>query len=61
MATRFLDTGEAYLSSAEKQFARVTDIPVHIERSTGFGLSPNLTSILLVVAIGAVALFAFSF
>jgi hypothetical protein len=58
MATRFLDTGEAYLSPADKQYARVIDVPVHLSSSGGFDMPPAIVTLLLglaVVGLGAVA------
>lgn len=60
MATRLLDNGEAYMSAADKGFARVADLPVHIGREEEFSLSPNLISIGLAIVIFALAVFAFS-
>jgi len=60
MATRLLDNGEAYMSAADKGFARVADMPVHIGHEEEFSLSPNLVSIALAIAVIALAVFAFS-
>ncbi|MBX7250241.1 MAG: hypothetical protein K1X35_14500 [Caulobacteraceae bacterium] len=58
MATRFIDTGEAYLSADEKRFARVVDVPLQIA-SGGAGAGPSpIVTVLLALAVAGLAVLA---
>ena len=60
MATRFLDTGEARLSSEEKGFLRSLHTGQHIHRSQPFHVPPVLAGAFWAVAIGALTVAAFA-
>ena len=58
MKTPFLDTGEAFLSPADKRFVRVGFVPAPIAHDPRFRLTPPLTALALSVAVGALLLAA---
>lgn len=60
MAIHFLKTGEAFLSAADKRYARVPFIRQHIERDPGIRLVPGLAVAALAVAVAGLTLAAFS-
>lgn len=58
MATNILDTGEAYLSPADKRFARIDARTPAIHHAVVFSASRALTGVVLVLAIASVAVAA---
>ena len=58
MATSILDTGEAYLSAAEKGLVRIGAPAPAIHHAVAAAVSPALTSAVVILAIAGVAVAA---
>lgn len=58
MATSILDTGEAYLSPADKRFIRIGAREPAIRHDVTVAISPTVTGALVALAIASVAVAA---